>query len=928
MRFSAVALGFAVLSVHAEGREAHWAYVPPTEVAIPEQGDRHPIDALLEGAWKKAGLKSSALAPSRQWVERAAYTLTGLPATEEQIRKVEASPDEATWKALIEELLASPAYGERWARHWMDVARYADTRGYNFDQDNRYPFAYTYRDWLIRAFNEDMPYERFIKLQMAADLLTDKSDHPDLAALGFLTVGPRAGHIETVDDRVDVVTRGFLSTTVSCARCHDHKFDPITIGDYYSLYSIFDNINEPEEKPVIGTPADEVAFREFNEKIAEWEAGDRAANQAIVDQLHAPESFAVYLDLAWVARKEGWNAESAGGESFKRGRYRPRAVIAWKTFLDEVAWGENANARLKEWAAEMDAADDAGRLAVSKKLADEWAAAPEGSELKELSKRGTCPLSYDASRMPEFHDAEDGNQKRQRNGQRTRLLTEHPGSPPRAMSLSDRDARAAARIMDRGNPAALGEPYDSHWLSFLGGERLPDGRSPRLSLAEKIADPKNPLTARVMVNRVWAWHFGEALTDPGDFGMQVDDPVLRPLMDWLALRFIEKGGSVKELHREILSSRSFRLASDGPVENVAIDEGNTLFWKWNRRRVDFESMRDRLLVSSGALNTAVLGGRSVSLDQHAADTRRSLYAFVDRYALSNTFISFDLPHPDHHSPKRVETTVPQQALYFLNGPLLLRQATGMVNRQDFLSLPDAKSKVAWLYQKIYHREPSATEANEAVEWISSARDEDYQPRMSGAWEVRYAIDDGQLPADTQAFPIFADGVWKTGPDPATAPVRWLNAGAGGGHASAGHTLILRWRALSAGEVKMVGNIKRSSNEGATLAWNLAGTGVETLDNQPLPPGGDSLIDGSWRMVKAGDTVDFMLRAPEGDGYGGVSWQLKILGRENTRQKEQVVGDFKLEFPMSDTQPALASAGDPWADLVQMLWASNEFHFID
>ncbi|RYD48762.1 MAG: DUF1549 domain-containing protein, partial [Verrucomicrobiaceae bacterium] len=213
MRFSVLASSFAILAVNA-GAEPHWAYVPPVErEQTPEQKAMHPVDALLDAAWRKAGIKPAALAPPRLWIERAAFTLTGLPASAEQIRRIQESPDETTWKALIEELLASPAYGERWARHWMDVARYADTQGYNFDQDNRYPFAYTYRDWLIRSFNDDLPYGKFIKLQIAADLMTDRDDHPDRAALGFLTVGPRAGRLETIDDRVDVVTRGFLSST-------------------------------------------------------------------------------------------------------------------------------------------------------------------------------------------------------------------------------------------------------------------------------------------------------------------------------------------------------------------------------------------------------------------------------------------------------------------------------------------------------------------------------------------------------------------------------------------------------------------------------------------------------------------------------------------------------------------------------------------
>ncbi|RYD24325.1 MAG: DUF1553 domain-containing protein, partial [Verrucomicrobiaceae bacterium] len=356
------------------------------------------------------------------------------------------------------------------------------------------------------------------------------------------------------------------------------------------------------------------------------------------------------------------------------------------------------------------------------------------------------------------------------------------------MSLTDRGNWSPAQVFVRGNPDNRGETFEREWLSFLGGGKFPEGKSPRLSLAEKIADPANPLTSRVMVNRVWGWHFGTALSDPGDFGVQQPDPALRPLMDWLALRFTEGGGSLKNLHRLILTSKAFRLSADGPEENEAIDEANTLFWKWHRRRADFEAMRDRLLATAGTLEDAPLGGRSLSLEKGEADKRRSLYAFVDRFALSNTFVSFDLPHPDHHSPKRVETTVPQQALYFLNGPLVLRQAARLAADPAFTGLADGKAKLDWLYERIYQRPPSDDESRDALDWIQHANPADFQPRLSGMWEIRHAPDTGGLPGDANPFPIFSDNTWKTGPDISKAPIPWLNASAGGGHPAAGHDL--------------------------------------------------------------------------------------------------------------------------------------------
>jgi hypothetical protein len=900
--------------------EKHWAYVPPAKA----ETAGHPVDALLDSAWKQAKLVPADLSAPRQWLERAAFTLTGLPPSDEQLRRIEGSPDEGTWKALVDELLASPAYGERWARHWMDVARYADTRGYHFDQDNRYPFAYTYRDWLIQAFNADLPYDRFVKLQVAADQLVDRPDHPDLAALGFLTVGLRGGPVETIDDRVDVVTRGFLSSTVSCARCHDHKTDPISTKDYYSLYSIFDHTVEPEDKPVIGKPADEAAFQAYQAEVAKLDEADRAARQQLVDHLRSKEALPNYLELAWRARKDNWDQRQATSEGFKRGRLRPNALMRWKDFLNEHAGVE----RVKRWLGEMDsAADDAARSGLCAALAAEWTTAAEGSELALLSAKGGCPLNYGVDRVHEFMDVEDGNQNRQRLSAMSKLMAEHAGSPPRAMSLHDKAQWGKAVVFERGNPAARGETFDRHWLSFLGGGSFEEGKSPRLSLAEKIAAPANPLTARVIVNRVWAWHFGAPLVDPGDFGPQTPRPPLLPLLDTLAVAFQEKGGSLKELHRLLLTSQAFRLAAEGAEGNDAIDQANTMFWKWNRRRLDFESMRDRVLAGGGALDTRTTGGRSVRLEEPSSDARRSVYAFVDRYALPGTFVSFDLPHPDHHSAKRVETTVPQQALYFLNGPLVLRQASRLAGDPAFRGLPDDRARTHWIYQKLFRRAPSDEEALAVLDWIGSAQSADYAPALRGHWEVLHGPDEGKPSTALSPFPVFADNVWKITADPATSPIRWLNVGPGGGHASARHTMVLRWRSHGAGQVRMAGQLTRTQKGGNVLAWRIDGKGAPLAEAR-LSPDASADIAGTWIDVAPGDTMDFVLRAPDGDACGNVAWNLRIEGRESEAGPVTEVGEFTREFPTSNDPVPAAVAADPWADLIQMLWASNEFHFVD
>lgn len=720
---------FGALVLSASAKESHWAYLAPEAEEVSE--GVNPVDALLAVGWRERGLVPAALAEPGVWLERAAYTLTGLPPSAEQQARIAASPDELTWSGLVDELLASPAYGERWARHWMDVARYADTQGYNFDKDNRYPYAYTYRDWLIRAFNRDLRYDEFVKLQVAADELVEEADDPDLAALGFLTVGPRIGGVETIDDRVDVITRGFLSTTVACARCHDHKTDPITQEDYYSFYSILENTSE--QKPVIGKCADDAAYAGFREEKRKLEEVDLGVRQGMVDAMRSQERLAIYLELGWRAKVEDWDAGRASAEGFKRGRYRPKAIMRWKAFLAGMAWGEKADPRLREWAEEMAGTSD--RAGVCGQLAGEWISllGAEG-ELAELAKGANCPLSLNAERIRAIFDQQDGNEQRSRQGAMLRLETEHAGAPPRAMAIRDREKWAPAQVYRRGSPSDRGEPFARQWLSVLGGGVYEvEGKSPRLAMAERIADRANPLTARVIVNRVWGWHFGEPLANPGDFGPQEAEPVERVLLDHLAVWLMEHQWSLKQLHRLLLSSRAFRLAAEGAAENDEIDEGNIYFWKWTRRRRDFESMRDGVLWTAGALKQGRVGGRSVDLLSAAADSRRSVYAFIDRYALPGVFVNFDVPHPDHHAPKRSATIVPQQALYFLNNTLPVRQAAQVVGDAEFQGLPDAAAKVAWVYGRIYRRVPSTEEVAEVVEWVEGAGDPAQEGEAGDVW---------------------------------------------------------------------------------------------------------------------------------------------------------------------------------------------------
>ena len=908
------------------GKSAHWAYRAP--IAEPIPGPGNPVDVLLGQARKVAGVREGKLAEPRRWVERAAFTLTGLPPTLEQIRRIEATPDEPTWAALVDEMLASGAYGERWARHWMDVARYSDTRGYHFDQDNRYPFAYTYRDWLIGAFNQDIPFERFIKLQIAADLLVAKQDDPDLAALGFLTVGLRGRDADTLDDRVDVVTRGFMSTTVACARCHDHKSDPITQRDYYSIYSIFENAAEPAERPVIGTPGDKPAFEAYLREAQALEAKDLEVRQGVLEHLRDPAALAVYLKLAWEAQKGGWDQGRATAEAFKHGRYRGQAVVRWRDFLQKVRKEKDPPAALTAWDGAMDSADDARRSGLCAQLAASLLGDADAG-LAGLKSRKDCPLGYGVGRMHEVFDVEDTNKSRERESAKSKLQAEHPGSPPRAMSVKDARDWKQARIFLRGDPGAPGEEIQRQWLGMLGGGSFQADKSPRLALAEKIGDfSNNPLTARAWINRVWAWNFGAPLADPGDFGIQQPEPKLLRLMDWLALEFARSGGSTKQLQRTLLTSRAFRVSVSGAAGNAGVDEGNTTFWKWNRRRADFESMRDRMLMTSGSLEVGMRGGRSVKLDEPAADARRSVYAFVDRFELPGTFVSFDLPHPDHHSAGRIETTVPQQALFFLNSPLLLRQAAKLAESPELAAIKDEAGRIGWIYERLLQRAPASGESEMVKRWLAAADPADYQPRLGGYWEILHGQDLDGVPSGLRPLPMFDAGQWKTGKDLATAPIPYLHAGANGAHPAPGYALVARWLATGAGEVRLVGDLDRRAKQGDTLAWEIRGPNNAVGASGRLAAPQKTSLESSWVAVKAGEHVDFVLRAPEGANSGSTAWDLRVVGRETPEAEEMDLGSLRRDFPTPGSVRPSMAAGDPWADLIQMLWASNDFNFIE
>jgi hypothetical protein len=764
----------------------HWAFQPvgnPMPPAVRKTDwPLTSADCFVLARLEAAGMTPSPPADRRTLLRRVTFDLIGLPPSREEVAAFENDPAPDAYEKVVERLLASPHYGERWGRHWLDVARYADTKGYVFFEDAPFPWAYTYRDWLLRAFNEDLPYDQFILQQVAADRLPLWPDRRPLCALGFLTVGGRfMNNVQDIlDDRIDVVTRGLLGLTVSCARCHDHKFDPIPTADYYSLYGVFASSVEPEAPPLFAEPPWTPQYEKFLQELQQRE-------RKLADFMHAKHAevtggartrVAEYL-LAAQATKDQPDIEDfmliADG-----GDLNPAMLKRWKAFLARTRKAHHPV--FAPWHT-FAALPKEVFAALAAEACDHLAAPPAGSPpinpliVRALTDKPPTSLAEVARRYSEVLNAADRlwqealqqaaaakvpaptalanpaqeelrqvfygpeappnvpyglinaldllpDRPAQAKLQELRKAVDQwritgPGAPPRAMALVDAAVPYEPHVFLRGNPANLGPAVPRQFLGILAGPtRRPFSHgSGRLELARAIADPKNPLTARVLVNRVWLHHFGRGLVrTPSDFGLRSDPPTHPDLLDHLATTFVQEGWSIKKLHRRIVLSAAYRQSSAGRLECRRIDPGNLLLWRMERRRLEFEALRDALLAVAGRLDRT-LGGPSVNDLLSPAARRRTLYGFLDRLAVPGLYRAFDFPSPDSTSPQRDETMIPQQALFLLNHPFVLECARNLVGRPDVAGEKDFDRKVAALYRLAYGRAPTKAEVFMAKDFL-------------------------------------------------------------------------------------------------------------------------------------------------------------------------------------------------------------------
>jgi len=625
-----------------------WSFQPVRDFAPPVVCDSawscSPIDRFILAQLDKNGLGPAPPADKATLIRRASFDLTGLPPSPDEIDVFlrDGAPD--AFEKLVERLLASPHYGERWGRYWLDLARYGEDQAHSF-QPRLYPGGFRYRDWLVHALNRDLPYDRFVLEQIAGDLIDGPERLDRLAALGFFACGPvyygDARKLDQYSDRIDTLTRSFLGLTVACARCHDHKYDPIPTSDYYALAGVFASTEYVE---IPAAPQDQVDA--YNK-----------AQAAIQSQEKAIAAF-----LLAEAKKL---KQKATDDQLKR--------------VERLLPAEPR-----------------------KKLAGLKA------ELEVLKKK--APAKY-----PVIH-----------------ALAEAP--KPTDMP-----------VLVRGNPETPGPKVPRRFLSVLGGDRTSFHHgSGRLELARAIACADNPLTARVLVNRIWQHHFGRGLVaTTGNFGALGERPSHPELLDWLARRFVASGWSQKSLHREIMLSAVYEQSSRFDSEGLAKDPGNSLLWRMNRRRLDVEAWRDAMLAVAGRLDP-VLGGPSIDLDA-ASNQRRTFYAAISRHDLAWMLRLFDFPDPNISSGDRAFTTVPLQQLFVLNSEFMITSAKAVAARLHTDALTSRMSgdgsRIRQAYRLIFGRAPSERELKLGLAYLSSPEsgptDDSHARAAMNRWE-RYA----------------------------------------------------------------------------------------------------------------------------------------------------------------------------------------------
>jgi hypothetical protein len=664
---------------------------------------RNEMDRFLLAKLEANGMKPNGDADRRTLLRRATYDLTGLPPTPEEMRGFLADQSPGAFAKAIDRLLESPAYGEKWGRHWLDLVRYADTSGCN--SDFPVPSAFRYRNWVIAAFNRDLPYDEFLREQIAGDLLpaaTDEEKNDKIIATGYLAIARRFGsranefHL-TLEDIIDNFGKVTLGLSLGCARCHDHKFDPVPTNDYYALYGIFNSTT-------YAFPGTEIYrhTKDFTPLVAEPKRSE------LLEQ---------WKELAGLDDK----IERLKGEKKALQREEKKAAVEAEKEKEKVA----AKAEPAALGAEP-VADPAKSNAPN-------SPPPEPQKPKRTSEDAQRELDEAYERQKELEKIAD--------------------SAPKAYAVMDGKAQNA-RVQKKGEPRALGEEVPRGFLTILGGQSVtPDEPgSGRRQLAGWLTDSANPLTARVMVNRIWEFHFGKGIVKtPNDFGTRGEKPTHPELLDWLANRFVKNGWSIKAMHRLIMLSRAYQMSSMEQPDNAAKDVNNDMLWRFNRRRLTAEEIRDSILALAGSLDTSQ-GERHPFPEeavwrytQHkpfVADyesSKRSVYLMQQRFRKNQYLELFDGADTNATTAVRPVSQTPIQALWAMNSAFAHEQAHKFAQRM-FSAFSDEQARIGYAFESALGRPAEAEEVEGVQKYLS---------------EVTAALAESGLPEDQRPLAAFA-----------------------------------------------------------------------------------------------------------------------------------------------------------------------------
>jgi len=894
----------------SSARATHWSLQPVANPPVPQLDDagwgQSPIDAFLFAAMQKAGVAPSPKAAKRTLLRRVHYDLTGLPPTFDQIVQFEndASPD--AFEKVVDALLASPQFGERWGRHWLDIARYSDTRASGFEDTRYFPFSYTYRDYVIRAFNEDLPYNTFLLHQLAADQIDLGDDKRPLAALGFLSLGRPGSVHDMIDDQIDVVSRGLMALTVNCARCHDHKFDPIPTADYYSLYGIFRSTQAPADLPIIEEPdATDPEYQEYATELAKLEAERSRLLNTVHEEMtrFLRENAAVYLQAALDARDMDDTQLAAEA---KAKSLRPQLLKRWRDYAVK-AFGQGP-------AVQLAALEDGGEALVQKAIEAE-----------------DSPVKVLPSELESLMERESRLQLTQRRLAIERHKVTHPGRPDHAMAVENTPTPFDPYVFVRGDPGKKGEEVPRQFLVALSREApQPYTGHGRLELAHAIADRNNPLTARVFVNRVWMHLFGNPIVaTPSDFGLQGEKPSHPELLDHLAWTFMEDNWSVKRLIRRIVLSTAYQQRSDEYHDGMVVDPANTLVWRQNRRRLDFEAMRDTILKAAGNLNLGG-GGFPSDITRVPFANTRTVYGEVDRENLPAMFRIFDFAPPSSHSPNRFQTTVPQQGLFMMNSAFVAEQSR-LIFANAGAEYAEPADRIARMYRAVLTRDPLPIEIELAKDFIAGQDTAEPSVPYYEPSEWRYGY--GTLDADSgkvTSFTEFTHWVDETyqGADKLPAPSSGLaRLDRLGGHPGGPDTVVIRrWIAPASAFLSCVGELHHYSAEGDGVAGYVVSSreGIiwkgEVQDGMTI-----TVFDGA--TIEPGDTIDLVVACKANDQADQFRWHPRLYLKSPNAGKLPKQ-DWLSRFDFRGPPPATPVPLSPWEQYAQVLLMSNEFMFVD